>query len=189
VDTVGRTTAIAVISGVPRYWGVWLRFNFVRMRLMRRVRGPSRIDKNLRKLSFIHFAHWAVFDRVPPGAEGARRLPYPYLLFQSNFNGGAEEYIEAFSIAVRIGMRALWGRAYHVPPPVPVKPFADYIVENKIPTPYYYAAYPEASTTEVRKALELREKHEEFMRRSAELGPERFASEYDRFLTRVQRLL
>lgn len=177
VDTLGRTTAITVISAIKPWWAVFLRFNFWRVRLMRRLTGPSKIDRALKNLSFIHFAHWAVF----------KRSQQPYLLFQSNFNGGAQEYIEAFSMTVRTGMRALWGGAYGVPPPTPVGPFIDYIRAAKIPTTFYYCAYPEASTTMVCNALELRRKFESFRVEASELDAHRFAEAYARFMTEVHR--
>jgi hypothetical protein len=188
-DTIGRTTAITVISAIRPWWALFLRFNFARVRRMRRLTGPSGIDRALKKLSFIHFAHWAVFDRIPPSAprRRARKLPQPYLLFQSNFNGGAQEYIEAFSMTVRTGMRALWGGAYDVPPPTPVGPFIEYIRTERIPVGYYYCAYPEASTTMVCDALELRRKFEAFRAEAVELEPDLFADAYARFVTEAQR--
>ncbi len=189
MDTIGRTTAITVISAIRPWWALFLRFNFVRVRLMRRLTGPSGIDRALRRLSFIHFAHWALFDRIPPSAPRRRRrkLPQPYLLFHSNFNGGAQEYIEAFSMTVRSGMRALWGGAYGVPPPTPVGPFIDYIRAEKIPTTYYYCAYSEASTTIVCDSLELRRKFESFRTEVAQFEPDRFADAYARFVTDAKR--
>jgi hypothetical protein len=177
MDTVGRTTAITMINAIKPWWGLFLRFNFWRVRLMRRLVGPSRIDRALKKLSFIHFAHWAVFGSL-------RR---PYLLFHSNFNGGAQEYIEAFSMTVRSGMRALWGGAYGVPPPTPVGPFVDYIRSEKIPTAHYYCAYPDASTTMVCAALELRRRFESFRAEAAALDPQAFADAYTQFVTEAQR--
>lgn len=177
MDSAGRTTAITVISAVPRWWGWWLRFTFARVRLMRRLRGPSRIDAALDRLSFIHFAHWAIFRR--------RGLPHPYLLFQSNFNGGAQEYIEAFSVAVRTGMRALWGGAYRVPPPTPVEPFYRYILAERVPTAHYWSAYPHASTTMIRSALRVKAEHDRLAARAADLDGESFAREYRAFLGRA----
>jgi hypothetical protein len=185
VETVGRTTAIAVVSAAPRRWGFWLRVNFLRMKVMRRIRGPSKIDKSLARLSFIHFAHWAVFNRMP--ARGGKRLPYDYILFQSNFNGNKHAYIEAFSETVGIGMWGLWGGAYNVPSHKPVGPFVEYILANKAVTPYYYSAYPHATTKDVRRALQLRPKLEELTARCAELEPEQFLDEYNRFLTEANR--
>jgi hypothetical protein len=186
-ETAGRSTAIAVITAVPRWWGLWTRFNFWRIKWRRRLRIPSRMDKSLEKLSFIHFGHWSLFDRMPP--RGGRRLRYPYILFQTNFNGDPHQYIEAFSVTVRLGMRGLWAGAYGVPSPVPIGPFVEYILGEKLETPYYYNAYPQASTTMVCAALRLRRELDGFARRSVALEPTRFKREYDEFVTRVQGLL
>ena len=189
MDTQGRTTAITVISAMPRWWWIWLKFTFARIRLSRPVRGPSSIDQDLLKLSFIHFAHWSLFDRIPPAAprSSSRSLPHPYLLFQSNFNGGAQEYIESFSVAIKTGMQALWLGAYGTPSPTPIGPFIAYIRANAIPTTYYYAAYPQASTTMVCTALERRHQFDAFLWEASTLGAEAFAAAYDGFVTRVHK--
>jgi hypothetical protein len=180
-DTVGRSTAITVISAVPWYWALWLRFTFRRIRRRQRLcKKPSNIDQDLWKLSFIHFAHWGVFERVPPSGPRlkARWLPRPYLLFQSNFNGSAWVYIEAFSLVVGRGMRALWGRAYRAPPPVPVAPFIEYIRGEQIPTSYYYCAYPQASTKMVRTALATKERVDALVKKTVGLDDDAFANHY-----------
>src|SRR5437867_1384311 len=100
-----------------------------------RQRVPSR---PVRRLSFISFAHWAVVDRMPPGRKrGARRLPHPYVLFQSNFNGAAAEYVEAFARGLTWRMRGLWGGAYGVPDPARMVAFTRYIQEHWVATEHY----------------------------------------------------
>jgi hypothetical protein len=190
-DSIGRWTAITTISPVPLWWRVWLAVNFCIVAFRRRIGRPSRVERNLRSLAFIGFAHWGVFHRVP--ARGvpwqARRLPHHYLLFESNFNGAGAEYIEAFCRVITLGIEGLWRGAYQVPPPLPVTPFQRHIEERKLPTGHYYTAYPNASTKMVKAALELRPKLAKFARDSRGLEPHAFQARYERFISGVQGLI
>jgi hypothetical protein len=170
---------------------VWLALNFYIVAFRRRIGRPSKVERNLRSLAFIGFAHWGVFHRVP--ARGApwqgRRLPHHYLLFESNFNGAGAEYIEAFCRVITLGIEGLWRGAYQVPPPLPVTPFQRHIEERKLPTGHYYTAYPNASTKMVKAALELRPKLAKFTRDSSGLEPHAFRARYERFISGVQGLI
>jgi hypothetical protein len=132
----------------------------------------------LHRLSFIHFAHWAVFDRIPPnGGREARKLPHPYLIFQTNFNRGWREYVEGFCYVVPVGLRFNWSgfpvlrrlfsmRAYGFPPPKPPGPFLDYVEERfnlppqdpAVARSHHYCAYPDVSTRAVIAKVDAREK-------------------------------
>lgn len=183
-DRAGRSTAIIVVTPSRRAWAAWLRFDFAAVALLKwlmRQRGPSR---PVLRLSFINFAHWAVVHRV-----GGRRLPFPYIVFQSNYNGAAPEYFEAFARGLKWRMRGLWGGAYGVPDPSRLLDFAGYIENHWIHSEHYYCAYPQASTKMILSALELRERYDEFAAQAAEVEPDRFRSEFDAFVARVQRHL
>jgi hypothetical protein len=179
METVGRWTAITVLTPIPGWWSLWLRFNFWRLERKRRRGHRSRLMANLERLSFISFAHWGVV-RLPSGR---------YLLFQSNFNGAAKQYVEAFARLVTWGMRGLWWGAIDVPGPLPVTPFEEHIMAERLPIDHYYCAYPEASTKMVVAALELRERHEELAVRVRDLDDAAFAAAVREFLTQTQHLV
>jgi hypothetical protein len=193
MDTAGRATAITVISVARRSWGLFLTLNWARISLMRRLKGPSMTERSLQELAFIGVAHWALLRRIPANGRRwrARRLRKPYVLFQSNFYGSGNQYIEGFSLVIPLGVWATWGGAYGVPRPLPVAPFQGYIEEHRIPSDqyHYYCAYPEASTKMIRAALELKREFDAFAPRASELEPEEFAAEYRALLTRTQTLL
>lgn len=183
-DRAGRSTAIAVVTPIRRWWAVWLRFDFAAIALLKRVmrqRGPSR---PVRRLSFISFARWAVVSRA-----GGRRLPYPYIVFQSNFNGAAAEYFEAFARGLKWRMRGLWSGAYNVPDPERLVDFASYIDRHWAATEHYYCAYPQASTKMILSALVVRQHLDEFAQRAESIEPERFADEFTAFVASIQRHL
>ena len=124
----------------------------------------------LERLSFIHFAHWSILDRIPANDPNGERLPHPYLLFQSNFNRGWREYVEAFCLVVTLGVRANWG-GYGFPRPKPVGPFLEYVDKRFTPALHFYSAYPEASTRTVIKSIDTRRRFYEFAAENYEPPP------------------
>src|SRR2546427_12485155 len=120
----GHDTAMTVWSPV-RWWGVPLLQSafFV-------VSHTGLTLPLLRKLSFIDYARWAIVKEVPkaPGSSGALRgasaaRPVPggpprqgrdprrrhHMLFESNFNGTWEQYIDAFAEVMPNRFRFFWG--------------------------------------------------------------------------------
>jgi hypothetical protein len=187
-DTAGRSTAIAVITPARRWWAAWLKAEFAYVAALKRLLRQREPSRPIRKLSFITFAHWALLERVPAGAgaRGARKLPYPYILFQSNFNGAPAEYFEAFARGLKWRMRSLWKGAYGVPDAADLDDFATYIDDNWVHAEHYYCAYPSASTKMVLGALEVRKQFDEFSERFPQMDPTRFRDEFDAFVAKVQ---
>jgi hypothetical protein len=186
------TAPLTVISTVRGWWAIWLLWlNWRIVRARNRIGWPVKPVRKLLKLSFIHFAHWSVFDRVPPGRprRRARLLPYNYLAFQTNFDGLMGEYIEAFSLVVPVAMREIWGGAYGVPHPKPVAPFLAYIESHQAEAIHGYSAYPEATTKMITSALGLKSRFEAFQQAAQTLAPEQFAAAWGKFLGDVQRML
>jgi hypothetical protein len=143
---------ITVITPVRRPWSWWLRLTWLYADRSAFVKAP------ILRLSFIHAAHWGLFDRIP--AAGSGRLPTPYILFQSNFDGPAFEYAEAFALEMPWRIRGLWA-----------------------------GGYPTGTVRTVRSALALRESFERFEREAANLDAEVFARAWRDFLTKEQRNL
>jgi hypothetical protein len=175
----GKATAITVITPVKPWGRPLLALVFWAGRHL------TFTLRKLQQLSFIHYARWAVIPRFPDGGEG-ERLHHAYLLFESNFNGTWDQYIDAFSEVVPTRMKAIWGTSYGFPGPLPVERFKEYIRKNEYVANHYWSAYPGASTTEIVSAGRVAAALEAFRRRAASLPPEAFAAEYARFLTEVQ---
>jgi hypothetical protein len=175
----GQAIAITVFSPV-KWWGrIWLRLVFLYARLV-----PSS-GGDLVRLSFIHFARWSFVRRLPPNRSG-QKLRYAHLFFESNFNGGWEEYIDAFSHVLTSGMKAFWGSSYGFPQPLPTAPFKRYIRRNEIEASHFYSAYPKATVTMVRSALDLEGQLEKLRRETEGVDPEAFANAWRDFLTEAQ---
>ncbi len=181
----GAAIAITVFSTV-RWWGrPFLPALFL---VTRRV--PA-LTRPLRTLSFIHFARWCLVRRLPYNGPPQRREPlrHPHLYFESNFNGGWEEYIDAFSRVLGSGMTAFWGSSYGFPRPLPTGPFKAYIQANEYEADHYHCAYPAATSTMVQRALELEPRLAALVADADRLGPEQFDRAYRSFLVDAQRCL
>jgi hypothetical protein len=181
----GQAIAITVFSTI-KWWGrVFLPVLFT---VTRRV--PS-LTGTLRQLSFIHFARWALIQKIPYNGPPQRkdRLRYAHMYFESNFNGGWEEYIDAFSHILTRGMTAFWGCSYGFPTPLPTAPFKAYIQVNETEADHYYSAYPDATSTMIQRALELDAKLASLKRDAERVDPDEFAAAYRMFLTDAQHCL
>jgi hypothetical protein len=181
----GQAIAITVFSTIKLRGRVFLPILFLVTRTFPQLTGT------LRQLSFIHFARWSVIGRLPyngpPQKKG--RFRYPHMYFESNFNGGWEEYIDAFSHILTSGMTAFWGSSYGFPKPLPTAPFKKYIQDNETEADHYYSAYPDATSSMIQRALELDKRLETLKRDAQRLEPDAFAAVYRRFLTESQNAL
>jgi len=179
-----RAQPVTIISPIHRWWAAWLRVTWP---------GADRtplVKRTLVRLSFIHFAHWSLVARMPPGRRrGARRLAPGYVLFQSNFDDDIRAYVDAFALVVPLRMRAMWQGVFHFPGPRPVDRFLSFIVARTTPAQHYYCAYPHASSSMISAALELADCHERFQREASSLDDEEFATRYAAFITENQLLL
>jgi hypothetical protein len=180
----GRARAMTVFSPV-RPWYRWPPGGVLWLALVFTV-GRVRPATTIRELSFIHFARWLLVRRLPDYGQPREDLRHPLLMFESNYNGTFDQYIDAFANILTRGMRAIWGTSYGFPGPQPVAPFKTYIKANEFVADHYYSAYPTATTTMIKSALALRRPLRAFTVRAPTVGPEQFGDEYRRFLTAVQ---
>lgn len=176
----GKATAITVLSPM-KWWGApWLWLIFLAARNI-----PTMLTDPAQELSFIHYAHWAVIRGFPREGED-ERLGHSYLLFESNFNGTWDQYIDAFSETVGKKMNGIWGSSFGYPGSLPVEPFKNYIRKNEYVANHYWSAYPGATTTEIISAGRVEAALKDFRRRAEGLDPEAFKSAYESFLTGLQ---
>lgn len=181
----GQAIAITVFSTV-KWWG--RPFLAVLFAVVKRF---PKFTTTLVKLSFIHFARWTLVKEIPYNGDPQpkQKLRYAHMYFESNFNGGWEEYIDAFSHILTSGMATFWGSSYGFPKALPVGPFKEYIKENEIASSHYHSAYPQATVTMVKAALELDSQLAPLKRDAARMDPETFAAAYAQLLKDAQRSL
>ena len=193
---------MVTVSPGPVHWQKELEMHWKRVRYFARfplvrplLRTPLRMllpagPRRLVELSMIGCARWSLFDRVPTGVpkDQARKLPRPFLLFETNYNGDRDVYFESFSYIVPRMMNRVWDRAYNVPDARWVSAFQQHINDNKSPIDYYYAAYPQGSTKMIRSALELKRMLAAFGPRVRSLDGGQFEREFGALLARAQRI-
>jgi hypothetical protein len=187
----GWLVGMAIIAGAGAALGVFIT---VVLKPSWTVLGKVRkVQENLIELSFIHFARWVIvprnrFPHLDP-SQPRERLAYDYLLFESNFNGDWEKYIDAFSEVVPGGMDNIWRWSVRYPQSRPITPFLAYIRNCQYDTDHYYSAYPGAATNDLLGALKLTAEIESLAQATAQATPEEFEAAYDAFLVRVQNCL
>jgi hypothetical protein len=203
-ETRNRSTAMTAFTAVPRYWTRWLRVYWWALKPLERVQSdrgrwliahtPLLKDvDSLTALTMISFARWSV-ETMPARSSSNGSRPQPYVLFETNFNGDNDQYLEGFSLVVPSSMRLTWRLGplggFHVPDVGRVSRFLRYVNQVKLRSIYgYYCAYPNASTKMIRAALALRQRVGEFNRDFANEGdPATFLREYRKLLTNVQKI-
>ncbi len=145
-NTAGRATAITMLTQLQGWGAPYLRLVLWALRHLHPLT-PAR------NLSFIHFAHFSVLDKLGPSAKDGPQGPY--LLFESNFNGLWEEYIEAFCQVIGTDINVLMASCEGFPGLIPARGFRSFMENHEFVAEHYYSAYPEASTTLIRAAGEL----------------------------------
>jgi hypothetical protein len=180
----GRATPLTVITPIKPGRTLLQRLVFEVL-----PRTPWGRSEKLLQLSFIQSARWALITDLP--SNGPDQLPermrYDYLLFESNFNGPLDAYIEAFSEVVPDRMKLVWNTSFGFPQPKPVGSFLRYIRANDFGANHFYSAYPEASNTEILAALQTRDLLRELYDRTAGGTSAEFRARYVEMLTAAQR--
>jgi hypothetical protein len=179
----GKVYAINVITPM-KPWKTWLLRGF--FFILGHV-APLRSD--LINLHFIQFARWVIVPRHAfphfGNIEHREELQYDYLLFFSNFNGTWNQYIDAFSAVLSIGLNLIWRWSEKFPGSVPVTPFKNYINRVQFDTDYYFTAYPEATLNDVESAHIVQ--HEfDALAGSSSASPAEFRRAYQQFVLNVQ---
>jgi hypothetical protein len=181
----GQALAITVFSTV-KWWGrlylpiLWF--------LAKRV---PKLTETLRQLSFIHFARWSFVTKIPYNGppQPRQKLRYAHMYFESNFNGGQEEYIDAFSHVLTTNIAVFFGSSFGFPKALPVGPFKAYIAANATDASHFFSAYPDATISMITAALELEDKLAPLRQSAKHLDPGDFAAAYRKLLTDAQRCL
>jgi hypothetical protein len=175
---------IALTTFTPlAWWGFYL------PALLRFVQATGATLAPLEQLSFINAAQWSIVARFPPNGppQGPDPARWPQMIFESNFNGTWEQYIDAFAEVMTLNFKAFWGPSPKFPGPMPTGPFKAWIRAHETEATHYYCAYPSATATTITSALALEEALSRFARDSAGMDAASFQDAYNHLLTEVQR--
>ena len=198
----GRMTVISPLRSVltTRPWpGGWLLVSllFAYTNLRNRAGRPSLepakerrdIAGKVRALRFIHSSHFGLIRHFPRQGQPADDVRKCLLLFVSDYDGDAADYIDGFSALIPFGMKLFWGTSYGFPGPLPVTPFQAYVAANEFPADHAYTAHRGATARTIVAALAFRDRHDRFQERADSLDPEGFEVEYRKLVFEAQERL
>jgi hypothetical protein len=174
----GRMTGLTLFTPIRRRW-LWVLW--IGLPVTRHI---GFMGRHILQFNFIKFVRWTVVPRLD-----GERLKYPYLFFESNFDGPWQHYIDAFAYVIPHDIRLTWGRGPGFPHPPPAEPLKAWIGMNSMEGGTYYCAHAEASTREVKNAVAVRARFETLRREAAGLSPEEFKAAWEAFLTDAQAQL
>jgi hypothetical protein len=181
----GKAYAMNVITP-QKAWKSWI------LRTAFFLLTPKFTQKDLRALSFIHFARWTVLPRKGfprfPGQTRIESLKFDYLLFESNFNGSWNEYVDAFNTVLAFKLNLVWFWSENFPGSVPLSPFKAYIEHNQKYNDWYYMAYPGSTVSDVKNALEVAHAFPA-LAKAAEGSDQEFEAAWRGFLAQAQNKL
>jgi hypothetical protein len=136
----------------------------------------------------VHFTRWSIVTRPPydGASQACRRLRRPYLLWESDYNGLLEPYVESFVRKIGRQIQVTWGTTHAFPGTRSVQELLDYITAFQLPRAHYYTAYPGATVRMVLSGLEVAKEHRYLAEAAQTASPEEFAVVYRGFLRRCQ---
>jgi hypothetical protein len=115
-------------------------------------RGP------LARLGRTHFGRWVIVPGfVPDDVPNADVLASPHLLFTACFDGDVDSYLDELGSTLAEESQEIWGRCAGAPAPATGAALKRYLLDHRIKTGFFVAAYGEATVPRVRAALAQRD--------------------------------
>ena len=85
---------------------------------------------------------------------------------------GAGQYIDSSVRILTTGMKSYWGGSRAFPGPLPAGPFQAFFRDHEVDLSHYYSAYPDATVTTIRGALDKRARLIDFVVRAQDMSSE-----------------
>lgn len=186
-NVAGKAYGMNVITPLRWWTAVWQKIAFSVAEHF-----PVKL-KGLITLSLIHYARWTIISRNSfprlDKSQPKETLNYSYMLFESNFNGSWDQYIDSFSFAIPTGLDFFWAWNIKYPKSIPLHDFYHYIRFNQVECDHYYNAYPLASANDVKSARSLFHNLTQFNAETHDLSDEDFAVAWKKLLVSNQHAL
>ena len=130
-------------------------------------------DSPLARSPRTHMARWIVVPDMPvaPGTSLRDPLGTQYLLFTSNLDGDVDSYLHELVAQIPEEAAAIWGRCVGCPQPAEGAALKAYLHRNQVDSGVAFAAYPNASVTQIKGALDKRARLIDFVVRAQEMRP------------------
>ena len=184
----GKAYGMNVITPLRWWTAIWQKIIFWVV-----VKTFPYFVKGLLTLSLIHYARWTIINRWSfphlDKSQPKEKLNYSYMLFESNFNGSWDQYIDSFSFAIPSGLDMFWRWNIKYPKSIPLHDFYNYIRFNQVETDHYYNAYPLAASNDVKSAQTLSEGLNELASQVDQLSDDEVMQHYNTFLSEHQEAL
>jgi hypothetical protein len=123
-----------------------------------------RRDGPLARLPGTHLGRWVIVDELD-----GEELPGAYLIFTSNFGGPLDPYLDGLCELPEA--REIWGRSG--------EDLKAYLLEHRVKTGVFFAAYPQATLNDVRRSLDRRERLIDFAVSAQEMDPAQLQAAFD----------
>jgi hypothetical protein len=119
-----------------------------------------------------HVARWVIIDRLPtecvPKPDRLRRIQ---LLFTSSFDGDERSYLDDLVHVLVPEIPDIWGRCEGYPGLSAPGALVDWLLDHRVPSSYFFAAYNKSTVQDVRNALAAREQAIAFALRAQPMEP------------------
>jgi len=99
----------------------------------------------------VHYARWTIFQIKVDGADEAR------LLFSSNYDGAFDDYMAALAATIPDALDQIWGYCEDWPGSATPDALTRFITDHAEKAALFYAAYPDATVREVKRALKMQQ--------------------------------
>lgn len=120
---------------------------------------PTAADSPLAKMEQTHFARFVIIPQLVdlgPPPKTRDTLKNEYLLFSAEFDGLLQGFLNGLCDAMAVEVDAIWEHCVGYPGAGDRAAFERYMRHNQIDTTFPFAAYPDATVSDVREALALR---------------------------------
>jgi hypothetical protein len=128
--------------------------------------GPSPFER----LPRTHLARFVIVPDFHNDASWKQRreehLDVHYVIFTSNLDGDLDSYLDELCGELAPEAQEIWGRCIGCPEQASGDALKRYLKHNQIDTGIFFAAYPDATTTQVKRCLRNRDAMIEFARTS-----------------------
>lgn len=134
---------------------------------------PRAADSPLARSERTHVARWLIVERLPSECvPRPDRLRRHQLLFSSSFDGDETSYLEGLEKLLAPEIPEIWGRCEGFPGLQSGGAFVAWLFEHRMPTSFFFSAYPDAKVHDVRNALTTRDQALAFALRAQDLDPQ-----------------
>lgn len=114
------------------------------------------------RLDAVHFARWVIIADAVPARAGLPRatdgLRMDYLLFSAGFNGRPADVLDRLRLEAGPAIDTVWCHCVNYPGSGRRRAYHRYLRHNSLPIQQRFLGY-EATVAQVRRALDLRERH------------------------------